>query len=73
VAFREVGSGMVDSDGSSLFGSPVKIVPSWATDTPAIADNKSTRVVSTIARYTVTPRLRIQRGVAVTGTQPEAF
>jgi hypothetical protein len=74
VASREVGSGVVDSEGPpSLLGSPAKIVPSWATDTPAITDNKSTRVVRTIARYTVTPRLRIQRGVTVAGTRPEAF
>ena len=59
VASTEVCSGVVDSGASPPFGPPAKIRPSWATDTPATANIRSTRVVRTTARYMDYPRLHL--------------
>jgi hypothetical protein len=50
VASKDVLSWVVDPWGSSLFGPPAKIPLSWAADTPATANNSSTKVVRTTAR-----------------------
>jgi hypothetical protein len=50
VAPKDVLSCVVDSGGSSLLGPPAKIPLSWAAETPATANNSSTKVVRTTAR-----------------------